>query len=240
MSVKIVQNNQRSDAPSDINANLAAIAGLRIVGFNPIDGTFRLEFDLGDLTAITNGSLVKDILARDTGSLKIYNAAGSLQQSTSLLNLSSPTGAVTAFAMDTPPTDWLECDGSAVSRTTYAVLFATIGVRYGVGNGSTTFNLPDLRGEFIRGWDNGAGIDPNAGSRTDSGDGTTGDNVGTKQAGEIASHTHNIDFARPGIDGGGPGASNYSPGAGFVEVTNATGGSETRPRNIYMMYCIKT
>lgn len=57
----------------------------------------------------------------------------------------TPTGSVTMFAGSTAPTDWLLCDGAAVSRTTYADLFAVLGTTYGAGDGSTTFNLPDLR-----------------------------------------------------------------------------------------------
>lgn len=70
-----------------------------------------------------------------------------------------PSGAVMTFAMNTAPTGWLKANGAAVSRTTYAALFSAIGTTFGVGNGSTTFNLPDLRGEFMRGWDDGRGVD---------------------------------------------------------------------------------
>lgn len=62
-------------------------------------------------------------------------------------------GSVTAFAMTTPPQGWLTCNGEAVSRTNYARLFKKIGTTFGKGDGKTTFNLPDLRGVFIRGWD---------------------------------------------------------------------------------------
>ena len=72
-----------------------------------------------------------------------------------------PLGTVLAFATKTASSGWLECNGSAVSRTTYAALFAIIGTTYGAGDGITTFNIPDLRGEFIRGWDNGRGVDKN-------------------------------------------------------------------------------
>lgn len=60
-----------------------------------------------------------------------------------------PAGAVFHFAMITPPDGYLECDGSAISRTQYTRLFNAIGTLYGSGDGSTTFNLPDLRGEFM-------------------------------------------------------------------------------------------
>jgi microcystin-dependent protein len=73
--------------------------------------------------------------------------------------LNVPAGTVQYAARNTPPRGYLEANGQAVSRTTYAELFAAIGTAYGTGNGSTTFNVPDLRGEFIRGWDNGRGAD---------------------------------------------------------------------------------
>lgn len=70
-----------------------------------------------------------------------------------------PSGAVMYFAGQTAPEGWLKANGAAVSRTTYATLFAAIGTTYGAGDGRSTFNLPDLRAEFLRGWDDGRGID---------------------------------------------------------------------------------
>lgn len=106
---------------------------------------------------------------------------------------SIPTAAIFAFPATTIPSGYLECDGSAVSRTTYAGLFTVIGTTYGNGDGSTTFNLPDYRGEFLRGFDNGANNDPDVASRTDRGDGTTGNNIGTKQSFSNVSHLHQVD-----------------------------------------------
>lgn len=68
-------------------------------------------------------------------------------------------GVVLPFAGSAAPAGWLLCHGQAVSRTTYAHLLTVIGTAYGVGDGSTTFNVPDLRGEFVRGVDAGAGVD---------------------------------------------------------------------------------
>ena len=73
--------------------------------------------------------------------------------------VSIPTGMIAPFAMSTPPTGWLECNGATISRSTYATLFAAIGTTYGAGDGSSTFVLPDLRATFIRGFDNSRGID---------------------------------------------------------------------------------
>ena len=135
-----------------------------------------------------------------------------------------PPGAIMAFARSTPPEGWLECKGQAVSRTTYAALFAAIGTTFGAGDGSTTFNVPDLRGEFIRGWDHGRGVD-------------AGRAFGSAQADALRSHNHT--YTRPAYSSSwGPGG-----GKGWVEtaadVTGSTGGTETRPRNIALMYCIK-
>jgi len=143
----------------------------------------------------------------------------------------------------TPPDGWLEEDGSAISRTTYALLFAVIGTTYGIGDGSTTFNLPDARGEFVRVWDHGAGNDPDAASRTDRGDGTTGDNVGSKQLDDYESHSHSVD----GVINGNLGSTTdfvRNGGAGTqsdlnTSIAPSTGGNETRSRNTYRMLIIK-
>ena len=63
------------------------------------------------------------------------------------------------FAMKAAPVGWLPANGAAISRTTYANLFSAIGTLYGAGDGNKTFNLPDLRGEFLRSWDSGRGLD---------------------------------------------------------------------------------
>jgi microcystin-dependent protein len=62
-----------------------------------------------------------------------------------------PSGVILQFAGSSAPTNWLICDGTAVSRTTFAALFAAIGTTYGAGNGSTTFNIPDMRGKMVVG-----------------------------------------------------------------------------------------
>jgi len=77
--------------------------------------------------------------------------------------VSTPAGTVSFFASNTAPNGYLICNGQAVSRTTYPELFAAIGTTFGAGDGSSTFNLPDLRGEFVRGVDNGRGVDAGRG-----------------------------------------------------------------------------
>lgn len=86
-------------------------------------------------------------------------------------------GDVKTVATEEPPLGWLKCNGAVVSRTQYAALFDVIGTRFAAGNGSTTFGLPDLRGEFVRGWDDGRGVDP-------------GRELGSAQEGQNALHDH--------------------------------------------------
>ena len=78
---------------------------------------------------------------------------------TEFVQVANPTGAVIAFAGSSAPTNWLLCYGQAVSRTTYAALFAVVSTTYGAGDGTTTFNLPDLRGRTVAGVDNMGGSD---------------------------------------------------------------------------------
>ncbi|SEF19456.1 MULTISPECIES: phage tail protein [unclassified Variovorax] len=78
---------------------------------------------------------------------------------TTLIAQAAPPTLVGLFAANSAPPGWLKANGAAVSRTAYAALFAAIGTTFGAGNGTTTFNLPDLRGEFPRGWDDGRGVD---------------------------------------------------------------------------------
>ena len=88
-----------------------------------------------------------------------------------------PSGSVFCMAVATVPSGYLECNGAEISRTTYAALFAVIGTAYGTGNTTTTFNIPDLRGEFIRGLDLGRGVD-------------SGRNIAIVQLSQNKSHNH--------------------------------------------------
>ncbi len=92
----------------------------------------------------------------------------------------TPTGQLTLFGSITPPSGWLLCDGSAIDRTVYAALFSIIGTTFGIGDGTTTFNIPDLRGKFVI----GAGTIPV---------GTTGGSSSvTLSTTELPAHTHTI------------------------------------------------
>lgn len=73
--------------------------------------------------------------------------AGDFNEIKTVVNNNTPVGLISMYSGTTAPTGWLICDGSAISRTTYATLFGVIGTTYGSGDGSTTFNLPNLKGK---------------------------------------------------------------------------------------------
>jgi microcystin-dependent protein len=177
-----------------------------------------------------------------------------------------PIGTICAFAgvLDQDQlasAGWLYCDGTAVSRTNYADLFAVIGTAFGNGDGVSTFDLPDLRGIVGRGADNSAGVDPDAASRSASAPGgNTGPIVGSLQpcatrapvAGYTATtagdHTHNVNHV-PTDNSSYPVAGSYQAiwnsdsadtGTAGAHSHGVTGGDqETVPVNAYVYYLIK-
>lgn len=159
----------------------------------------------------------------------------------------NPSGAIIAFGGAVSPSGWLVCDGSAVSRTGFPDLFAAIATNYGVGDGSTTFNIPDLRGQFLRGVDNGAGNDPQAGTRTANNGGNSGDNVGSNQASTFGSHAHTVVFPNQiasatgfGFAAGGTGGFLVTSLTSVSETTSSVGTNDTNPINVYVNFIIKT
>ncbi|MDE2403038.1 MAG: tail fiber protein [Burkholderiales bacterium] len=149
-----------------------------------------------------------------------------------------PVGAIMDFGAETPPTGWLECDGSSLSRTgTYAALFAVIGTAHGAVD-SSHFNLPDHRGKFKRGWAHGTSNDPDRSSRTAAATGgASGDHVGSVQGWQVQSHSHPLGFGGGGI---GYGATTASAADWFTPTsTGATGGNQTNPINSAVMSIIK-
>lgn len=135
-------------------------------------------------------------------------------------------GSVAYFITTVAPHGWIKANGAAVSRTTYAKLFAKVGTFWGNGNGSTTFNVPDLRGEFIRCWDDGRGVD-------------SGRSFGTFQADELKSHRHTLPSDSNDNTGNGWIADSNGSGTARTAYTGYAGGSETRPRNVALVAYIK-
>jgi len=222
-------------------------------------------------SAIT--SKVDKVASATNDNLASLDSSGNVKDSgLSVGAITPPTGSVVMNAATTPPSGWLACDGSEINRATFANLFNVIGTTYGNGNGSTTFTLPDLRGEFVRGWDDNRGVD-------------TGRNLGSFQDEEFKSHDHSMSSAGSHTHSGStdtdPGhrhdyiralvGSDTDRGTQFSEISvdnqetaqtdfagqhshsldinsngshthniSDAGGAETRPRNIALMYIIKT
>jgi len=153
-----------------------------------------------------------------------------------------PPGSVMAYMGTNAPTGWLLCDGMAYSRTNYAALFAVIGTGSGQGDGSTTFNVPNMQGVFLRGVDNGRGLDPDTASRGNySSGGNQGDAVGSYQADAFQAHTHTLAWGNgyPGFSGGPYEVPIVNAGFNGFQTTSAGNSSETRPKNVYVNYIIK-
>ena len=228
----------------------------------------------GDIVMSGNGSLQ---LPTGTTAQRPTPATGDIRFNTSLTQFEGyngsawgeiangvPAGSIFTFASTTVPSGYLECNGAAVSRSTYASLFSAIGTTHGSGDGSSTFNLPDLRGQFVRGFDNGRGVDSGrsfASSQTDQ----------NKAHGHSsAAHTHGYAFAQGSNGGVGNNFNNsgissvtqsggrlaeleqgggqdgqdlrgYSAQTGSTtpSSTGNDGGTEVRVKNIALMYVIK-
>ncbi|MCB0480830.1 MAG: tail fiber protein [Flavobacteriales bacterium] len=160
-----------------------------------------------------------------------------------------PAGSIISFAGDTAqvPAGFLLCNGASLATASYSELFSAIGYAWG-GSGSN-FNLPDLRGRFLRGTNLGAGNDPDAAGRSaiNTG-GNTGDKVGSVQGNQIQSHSHRVwgktstgasyndplNFPTSGITG----ESTVGAEGWFTQYIESTGGNETRPVNANVNYII--
>lgn len=182
-----------------------------------------------------------------------------------------PPGTIMAFGgtIDKVPAGWVPCTGQVLDQTDplYEPLFDVLGFNW--GNVAGQFKLPDLRGRFLRGTDDGSGIDPDASARFALDGGNTGDAVGTYQTDEFFSHNHNgatvndgahahsirgersgaasaggddiiLDLDNNGIVSADFGNSTETDGVHSHNfTTNLTGGAETRPENAAVLYIIK-
>jgi microcystin-dependent protein len=176
-------------------------------------------------------------------------ALGTKRKASNILSkqpLDLPPATVHAFAGTTAPEGWAMCDGSEVSKTQYAALYAVIGDIYGTPVDSNNFVLPDLRGEFLRGLDDMGTAQGARGKDTDG----TARTVGQTQTDQLESHRHitspavvvgqNSQWHRYGYSGT---TSSYyttgSGGTGYHPYSDYTGGNETRPANMAINYIIK-
>lgn len=235
-----------------------ALTGNVIITFPAIGRTiFVVNSTTGNfsVTLACAGAGTSTVITQGRNGFFVLDAVNVIAQT----DTGTPIGQVAAFAMSSVPTGWLECNGAAISRSTFSALFALVSTTYGPGNGVTTFNIPDMRGYFARGWSHGSAVD-------------SGRALGSTQAAAFASHLHtftgnqlaphNHDVhaagARHGSNGTSLGAS--FPAADGDQFTNTTaptltttsdtagtptgaigltGGTETRPINLALMFCIR-
>jgi microcystin-dependent protein len=190
-------------------------------------------------------------LTTDTKEIYVGSSEGNLL-------ITTPSGAMMDYAGTTAPPGWMMCDGSAISRTTYANLFAAIGTSYGTGNGSTTFNLPDFRGRFPRYNDN-MGTAAGAANR-DTGrvhgsaqtQATARNGLGVTISNTDLSHTHLLgtgaaataaggNFTTPNFDANGSvrGSQGASTSMNHNHGVIWSGDAETRPINLSCNRIIK-
>jgi uncharacterized protein (TIGR02145 family) len=152
-----------------------------------------------------------------------------------LVNAIVPVGTISAFGGTIPPEGWYLCDGAAKSRSENSALFEVIGINFGSGDGTTTFNLPDLRGLFLRGVDGNRSMDPDRDFRSPNGAGQL-DAPGSIQPDAFKNHSHTIQVGASSSGGMIPFSASME--AGYTS-TAFQGGSETRPKNVYVNYIIK-
>jgi microcystin-dependent protein len=138
---------------------------------------------------------------------------------------------------------WIACEGQSVDQrgpNGLPELFAAIGTTWGSVDKNNVFNIPDMRGQFLRGWDHTHGQDPDSASRQFSNNGgDTGDAVGSKQPDQLKNHNHGLRGPFPAEQNNNANdrqTPTISPPLGLVG--DSGGGSETRPKNVYVMFCI--
>lgn len=214
-----------------------------------ISGNFSLPTGAIAAGSITTAKIAADAITTNkiaAGAVTANEiASGAVPDSTA-------SGTIVPWGGASPPTGWLECDGSAVSRTTYADLFTAIGTTYGAGDGSSTFNLPDMRGRTAVGKDNMGGSAANRITSAVTVDGTTLGQTGGSQShtltqAEMPSHRHGADYKTGDVNdyvGGSSNSYGLKSTSNNLYVTWTATGSSNAHTNIQPLivlnYIIKT
>jgi hypothetical protein len=237
-TAKIADLNVTTAKLADSAVTTAKIADANVTAAKLADSavtTAKLATGSVNSTAILDGAITGTDIANTTIPLAALISA--VQQAL------VPAGTIHAYGGSTAPAGWLRCDGTLYNGSTYPALYAAIGINFGGYSGY--FNVPDLRGRFLRGWSNGSGRDPDAASRYGEYSGQTGgDKIGSIQGDQLKSHNHYI--ARTVVDANGDnwfdwysGRSSTDDGTWYGQYTESTGGNETRPINVSVNYIIK-
>ena len=209
-----------NSGPATLDVNSLGAKSIKKIG-----GAGKIALDRGD---IQNGQIVE----------LVYDGTHLVLAGTPSMGV--PSGTVVPFAGSSAPNDWLLCAGQAVSRTTYATLFAVIGTTFGTGDGSTTFNVPDLRGRAVFGKDDMNGA---AANRVTTGvSGVSGITLGAS-GGDQRLHAHAHTYNFPGAVGpitGSLGTQYGWDGGAVVNTgTGGGGGSQNMPPALVLNYIVK-
>jgi microcystin-dependent protein len=187
----------------------------------------------------TNQVIIDGDTTNEIQSLNYANDSLSITKSNKVFMPSVPSGTIVSFGGRNIPQGWLLCDGREISRSSYAILYLSIDSVWGNGNGTTTFNLPDLRGQFLRGVSGTSNVDPDTTIRTQKfSGGNSGNRVGSYQGDEIKSHNHSIQQVGQSSSCGNLSGTTGSWSCNPYPTAN-TGGNESRPKNAYVYYIIK-
>jgi len=229
-----------------ITANNSAICAWNGVDFIQIAGLVNLATNVTGTLPVANGGTSSAtltannvLLGNGTSALQVVapGTVGNVLTSNGTTWTSAaamPVGSFLWHTASSVPTSYLEANGAAISRSTYAALFAVISTTYGVGDGSTTFNVPDVRGYFIRGYDNGRGVD----SGRAFGSNQLATHVGTIQD----SRTVQQLSAQTQGDAITTSPETYYVMSGYQNTTSTTTGGAfvgSRPINIAFLPCIR-
>lgn len=242
-----------------VSAAEAAAVTPTMVADGAVSAPAKLANNVVTTSKVVNNAITAAKMAREgTAGQFLISGGPSADPAYGDLNIITvPVGGIIDFTGNLPPTGFIKANGALLSRTAFAALWAhaqTSGNlsandgaweagKFSPGDGSTTFRIPDLRGEFRRGWDDGRGID-------------SGRAIGTAQDHALFSHTHTGSTSSAGshqhsgvVGGFGDAlAIGYNAAIGMTGVAgdhthaliiNSTGGSETRPRNVALLACIK-
>ncbi len=214
---------------ADINGNFKAVVDWLVpkVGAFGTPGASTAAVFTGSGTALTGLS----------GGNITAGSVASTALATAVVQSLVPPGTIIAYGGKVAPAGWLVCNGQSYAQALYPALFAVTNTAFGAAGAS--FNVPDLRGRFLRGWDNGAKRDPEALNRTAmSAGGPTNDSIGSVQLDEFKSHIHQSTTSY--WDKGNDTSSGaWERTSDYLANTTAAGGTETRPINAYVNYIIK-
>ena len=225
--------------PSALGSNyslvLPTIPAVKSIMALDASGNMSAPYTVDNSTIVISSNVIEV----PTGGIDVAQLSSAVL---ALISGTAPSGVISAYGGTSAPTGFLMCDGTSYLQASYPSLFAVIGTAYGSADGSH-FNVPDLRGLFPRGVDGTAGNDPDKTTRTaQNTGGNTGNNVGSLQSDQYKSHRHSI-TGKDTLNGNLN--QMYAPynGGASTSVTNGTdlsGGNETRPKNLYVNYIIKT